>query len=559
MGLFKLKLDIENKILIPFLIISFLFAGTFGGILFYNGYRAQLEREYLNARLLLESVTSEIEHYGIASSRESILRTCAARADKGFFIYDEDGAPLLEGSDRAQMREEWVLLSRMDNRYRWTLCYILDRANFYDDLIENQRYMIISAIALLIITVQAGIFIAYNISDPVRRLTEACERISRDPGLTAGQHLTDDYDRRRDEIGRLATSFESMLSDIRRYTGEMMRVKTLNEAIVENLPLGVVAYSAQGDQLCINSKAATMLAADGLSCDGEPLLETLRRMIESSRPVMDPIRAKDPSGRFFDLEIGVWRLTDANGFVWGALCTIDDITYKKMMEEKFSESEKLAYTGKVAADLAHEIRNPLAGVRTGIQVISKRLDGENERALCAGMVSEVDRINLLIENLLNLARERTSHKALFSVGKLFDEIALLYTKVAENSRIALRFFAEPDLMLYADEGEIKQVLINLINNSFRAVSGGGDVTVSARHLENGVMLTVVDNGVGMTERALKSLLSSGRVNTSEGRRGLGLSIVRRLLRQNGGSMDIKSAWGEGTTITITFEMQEASG
>lgn len=558
MRLIKLKLDIENKILIPFLIISFLFTGTFGGILFYNGYRAQLEKEYLNARLLLESVTSEIEHYGIASSRKAILSTCAARADKGFFIYDENGMPLLAGSNRGQMREEWVLLSRMDNRYSWTLCYILDRAEFYDDLIENQRYMIIATIALLIITVQAGIFIAYNISDPIRRLSEACEHISHDPGLTVGQHLADDYRQRRDEIARLATSFESMLSDIRGYTGEIVRVKTLNEAIVENLPLGIVAYNAQGEQLCINSKAAAMLSAEGLYCGGDPLLETLRRLIASSRPVIDPVRAQDPSGRSYDLEIGIWRLTDANGFVWGALCTLDDITYKKMMEEKFSESEKLAYTGKIAADLAHEIRNPLAGMRAGIQVISKRLEGENERAICAGMVGEVDRINLLIENLLNLARERTSHKALFPVGKLFDEIALLYTKVAENSRIALHFLAESDVMLYADEGQIKQVLINLINNSFRAVGDGGNVTISARRLESGVALTVVDNGEGMTEQALKSVLSSGRVNATEGR-GLGLSIVRRLLRQNGGSFDIQSARGEGTTITITFEMQEAAG
>ena len=102
------------------------------------------------------------------------------------------------------------------------------------------------------------------------------------------------------------------------------------------------------------------------------------------------------------------------------------------------------------------------------------------------------------------------------------------------------------------------MLINLVNNSFRAVGDGGDVTISARRLESGVVLTVVDNGVGMTKQAIKSVLSSGRVDASE-RRGLGLSIVRRLLRQNGGSFDIESAWGKGTTITITFEMQEAAG
>lgn len=556
MKMFKLKLDIENKILIPFLIISFLFTSVFGGILFYNGYRAQLEKEYLNATLLLDSVTSEIEHYGIASSRKAILHTCEARADKGFYIYDSDGTALLEGRDRLKMSEEWVLLSRIDNRYNWTLCYIIDRSDFYDELIENQKYMIIATIALLIITVQAGIFIAYNISDPLRRLSEACERISKDPGLTAEQHLSDNYSQRRDEIGRLAISFESMLSDIHRYTGEIVKVKTLNETIVENLPLGVVAYSADGEQLCINSKASSMLSEDGLICGNAPLLEVIHELLDTNKLVIDPIRAHDLTGRSYDLEIGIWRLVDANGFVWGALCTLDDITYKKMMEEKFSESEKLAYTGKVAADLAHEIRNPLAGIRASIQVISKRLESENDRALCSSIVGEVDRINLLIGNLLNLARDRTSHKALFSVGRLFDEISLLFTKVAENSRIAIQFSAEPDLMLYADEGQIKQVLINLINNSFKAIKNGGDVTVLGQRQEHCLVITVSDNGIGMTKEEIKNVLSSGKANASEGR-GLGISIVRRLLRQNGGGFDILSTQGEGTCITITFETQEA--
>ena len=552
----KLRLDIENKILLPFLIISVLFTVIFSGILFYTGYRGQLETAQLNARLLLESVTSEIEHDSITSSKQTILRTYAARADKGLFIYDTDGTPLLSGGTRENIGQQWVLLSRSDNRYGWTLSYIIDRAIFYDELIEKQKYTILATIALLIITVQSGIFIAYNISDPVRRLTEACERISRDPGLTQGRHLSDDYRLRGDEIGRLAVSFDRMLSEMHSYTDEIVKVKTLNETIVENLPLGIVAYSVDGGQLFINAKAEAML--ESLSCADAPLPEVLRELMANNKLVIDPIKAQDPTGRAYDLEIGIWRLTDAHGYVWGALCTIDDITYKKMMEEKFSESEKLAYTGKVAADLAHEIRNPLAGIRAGIQVISRRLEGEGDQALCARMVGEVDRINLLIENLLNLGRERTSLKTLFSVGRLFEEISLLYTKVAENSRIALRFYAEPDLMLYADEEQIRQVLINLINNSFRAIKNGGDVTVWGTRQASGVVLTVCDNGIGMTAKEVKNVLASGRINASAGR-GLGISIVRRLLRQNGGGFDMTSTPGEGTTITITFDLQEVAG
>lgn len=136
----------------------------------------------------------------------------------------------------------------------------------------------------------------------------------------------------------------------------------------------------------------------------------------------------------------------------GVLCTIDDVTYKKHMEEKLTEDEKLAYTGKLAADVAHEIRNPLAGIRAGIQVVSRKLGEERDRKLCGGMVREVDRVNLLIENLLNLSRRRESEKTTVSLNALFEELQMLYFKVAENKGILFNALVNGRLWLYADEG-----------------------------------------------------------------------------------------------------------
>lgn len=545
----KLKISIENKILILFLIISFLFTGVFASILGYNSYHAQLEKEKLNARVLLESVTCDIDYYGKISDEQTVLDVYSWRGYRELYIYDQSGAALLEGDTRLDMQEEWVLQTRDDNSYGWSLCYIIDRAAFYDQLIENQKYMILATIALLIITVQAGIFTAYNISNPIRLLSNTCESISRNPNIEAVGDFADTFEQRTDEIGLLATSFSRMLTDIRHYNAEVMRVNSLNKAIVENLPLGVVAYDTNGKQLCINSKANAMLGDEGYTCNGIALMKVIEEMMRKNSLVIDPIRASDSFGKKYDLEIGIWQLTDAEGFTWGALCTIDDITYKKMMEEKFSESEKLAYTGKISADLAHEIRNPLAGIRASIQVIAKRMEAPNDKALCSSMVGEVDRINLLIENLLNIARERTSQKTLFQVGRLFDEISLLYTKVAENSRIELGFSCEAGIELFADESQIKQVLINLINNSFKAIKNGGRVSVAANRLPEGVMLTVEDNGTGMSEREIENILSTGHGKAG---RGLGISIVKRLLAQNSGNLEIISTVGSGTKIIIIF-------
>ena len=228
------------------------------------------------------------------------------------------------------------------------------------------------------------------------------------------------------------------------------------------------------------------------------------------------------------------------------LYAIDDVTYKKHMEEKLTEDEKLAYTGKLAADVAHEIRNPLAGIRAGIQVVSRKLGEERDRKLCGGMVREVDRVNLLIENLLNLSRRRESEKTTVSLNALFEELQMLYFKVAENKGILFNALVNGRLWLYADEGELRQVLINLINNSVKAMPDGGELAIRAWKEEDGVALSVVDTGVGMTQEKLHKVLGEG------GTGGLGLSIVQRLLAQNGGVLSMDSTPGAGTRAQIRF-------
>lgn len=212
------------------------------------------------------------------------------------------------------------------------------------------------------------------------------------------------------------------------------------------------------------------------------------------------------------------------------------------MEEKINEDEKLAYTGKLAADVAHEIRNPLAG----IQVVSRKLSEERDRKLCGGMVREVDRVDLLIENLLNLSRRRESKKTTVSLNALFEELQMLYFKVAENKGIRFNALVNGRLWLYADEGELRQVLINLINNSVKAMPDGGELSIRAWKKEEGVALSVVDTGVGMTPEKLRKVLAGGENG------GLGLSIVQWLLAQNGGELSMDSSPESGTRALIRF-------
>ena len=178
-------------------------------------------------------------------------------------------------------------------------------------------------------------------------------------------------------------------------------------------------------------------------------------------------------------------------------------------------------------------------------MVGRKLSEERDILLCREMVKEVDRVNLLIENLLNLSRKRESEKTTVSLNALCDELMMLYFKVMENKGITLAVEMDGKLWLFADEQELRQILINLINNSIKAMPDGGRVTLTGRAVQDTVSVTVSDSGSGMSPQTLERALSG-----KDG--GLGLSIVRRLLEQNGGSLAIHSVPRGGTEVILTF-------
>ena len=398
-------------------------------------------------------------------------------------------------------------------------------------------------IALLLIIVQASVMIAHNISGPIRELSALCASISAAPSET--EALDGLYTERRDEVGQFARSFQKMLESLRRYTDELSWVKALNESIVENLPLGVAVYDNAGEMIFRNSRAETMLhTPDERDAQGRTMADYLSELVRRGEVLPVSVTLHDSAKKAHHYELGAWRL-QSGGTKLGTLCTVDDVTYQRHMEETISRDEKLTYTGEFAADVAHEARNPLAGIRTGLQVIERKLVDERDCLLCREMVKEVDRVDLLVSNLVNISRQRESEKTTVRLDTLCEEMELLYSKVAGNKGI--EFFANiaAGIVIFADEQEVRQMLINLINNSIKAMPDGGQILLSGRAEENGVCVSISDNGPGMGEAQLADALSGGGG-------GRGLSIVQRLAKNNNGELELRSALGEGTSARLLF-------
>ncbi len=426
--------------------------------------------------------------------------------------------------------------------------------------IEEQRYMILMGITALLIIVQTAVLIAYNISSPIRDLAEICTRISLQPA-SSGTEAVDEYAQRTDETGQLASAFHIMLLSIKEYMDQINWIRALNQGIVENLPLGVIVYDGT-DNVVFRNPRAEMLEAttDETDDSGRPLSAIVDERLSRKDILPARVVLSGTDGKPRIYELAFWSLpAETPGSPPGTLCTIDDLSYQHYMEEKLSRDEKLAYTGQLAADVAHEVKNPLAGIRTGLQVLEKKLCSDRDIRLCREMIHEVDRVNLLITNFVNLARQRESEQVTLNLNELLGEMSLLYSKITENKGIRLRSEISGELWLLADEQQLRQILINLINNCIKAMPDGGEIVISAekvsRQLESSgtaasdVLLTVADNGVGMSPEKVERVL---RGETG----GFGMTIVRRLVSQNNGAMEIESEEGQGTRIRLTFRGQE---
>ena len=416
----------------------------------------------------------------------------------------------------------------------------------------RQRYVVLGGIALLLIIVETAVLVSYNIAGPIRKLSEICSGISEAPALTEEENRElSEYAERSDEVGQLAEAFQKMIGSLGDYTRELAFVKNLNENIVENLPLGIVVTDREGKVIFRNGPAAALLYhTEETDASGRNLQDIVDGMLARNDVFPEPARLTDPAGQVRDLEFGSWRLYGHDKTEeQGVLITIDDVTYKRRMEEKASMDEKLAYTGQLAAEMAHEAKNPLAGIRAGLQVTERRLTEDRDRRLCEEMIREVDRVNRLIENMVDLARRRETEKTMVHLNSLFDEVLLLYLKIAENKGILLVSHLSGELWVIADEQELKQILINLINNSLKALTAGGTIRLEADRRPPGVQMAVRDDGPGLDEEKVRKVLSG-----EEG--GLGLSIVRRLAENNGGTFRLESAPGQGTTAAVIFRRGE---
>lgn len=214
--------------------------------------------------------------------------------------------------------------------------------------------------------------------------------------------------------------------------------------------------------------------------------------------------------------------------------------------------ERQATLGQLAAGLAHDIRNPLTTIRTTVVALSRRESNPENREMMSVIEEEIDRVNDVIEHLLNYARPRDPHAESIDAESLLSSVSTLVGASARNQSVKLTVECNEPIRIWVDEGHVRQILMNLVINSLQAMSvRGSSINLKAIGYENQVELSVSDDGQGMTEEVKTKIMEPFFTTKSAGT-GLGLATCGTLVKSNGGTMVINSTEGAGTSVTLLF-------
>ena len=367
---------------------------------------------------------------------------------------------------------------------------------------------------------------------------------------------------------QLAERLKEAGRELEEQRADLRNLRTLHQDIVENIPSGIVTLDLQGRIVSYNQSAQRIigLAAEEVhdkSWRDTPFREIkqLEEFFSTLTPTFgglsQELEIRGQGGQSILIGINLTPLKAAHGELLGLVGIFQDLTERRQIEARLRQADRLAAVGRLAAGLAHEVRNPLAAISGSIQLM--REEGAVQPQLLDIVLREAERLKLVTGQFLDFAKPTLAMERQCDLVALAEEAISLLEKACDGTSgvtFSLQREAE-QVMAAADPDQLKQVLWNLGLNAIQAMPGGGQLTVAIRRYasENGAGWAVVeltDTGRGISPGEQDRIFEPF-YTTKPGGTGLGLAIVRRIIDQLGGRIEVVSREGDGATFRIVLK------
>ncbi|WP_273853033.1 sensor histidine kinase [Guptibacillus spartinae] len=550
--------SIERKILVPFLIIVLIPIFIIGAVSMWSSYQSekQLKQATVQEHLTsLDRYATKLENRvnsGMISEEEAkSLIKMMINETKGLYVEEADGTLSTEGEVVQASELDWyngeaktsifterTVLTKQIEQWGWTLYHPMTFSFYSGSLPNIQKYTLLISIFTGVIAVQFTIILSYHLSKPIKNLAAFCKKIA------LGERTNGvDIDNRKDEIGVLSSSLKDMVETLDERNAQIDKIKKLNETILNSVHVGMVLVIEGADSV-YNEAAQTMMNEDPLLKERLGKL-TIHETKRRSEEIWDHKRKEEKV--FYAVSYKVLGTSEKQR----SIITFEDITHRRKLEQRVERMSRLASLGEMASGIAHEIRNPLAGIKTTTELLTRRLElTKDQLILTENMLLDIDRVNKIITNILQFSRPMETNPSLLKVDDTLHSLVLLMKTIADDKKVVLHHI-ENNTEIFVDRDHLRQILLNLILNGMNAMPDGGELILSSFQRDDDVTILISDTGVGMEDAVMEKIFDPFYTTRAEGT-GLGLSIVHQLVVQNNGEIDVNSIKGKGTEFSITF-------
>ncbi len=351
----------------------------------------------------------------------------------------------------------------------------------------------------------------------------------------------------------------------------LTRIKAFSDNLVDNMPIGLVATDTSQKIVSMNLAASHILDLPLADSVGKSAAEILPKALwqplldlkPSNNAIEREIDCVLKSGRVLPLEINVSALKDDSGKLLGSILLIKDLSEIHALRKEIVRTQRLAAVGRLAAGVAHEIRNPLSSIKGFATYFKERYQNAPEDLHIANiMIQEVDRLNRVVGQLLEFARPVAISKRPTNLKTLLENSVKLVEQQAASKGIRIR--TDLDQLtetIPIDPDKINQVLLNLYLNAIESMDdGGGDlnVTLADNPSTRQVTIRIADTGSGIRKQDLAHIFDPYFTTKPSGT-GLGLAIAQKIIEGHDGAIRITSKPGEGTTVTLVLPFASEEG